>query len=54
MMGPNDFCADVCYLKNPESTLEAHRNHLTKALRLLRDYLPRTLVNVILTPSEFN
>ncbi|KAF2897244.1 hypothetical protein ILUMI_08932 [Ignelater luminosus] len=51
MIGSNDFCADVCYSKNPESSIEAHRKHMTKALRLLRDSLPRTLVNVLVTPN---
>jgi len=50
MIGSNDFCEDMCYLKRPEDTLENHRKDLMKVLRLLRDNLPRTIVNIIPNP----
>lgn len=51
MIGPNDFCVDMCYVKDVQSTVENHRKELIQTLRLLRDNLPRTFVNLILTPG---
>ncbi|XP_018318544.1 phospholipase B1, membrane-associated [Agrilus planipennis] len=50
-IGGNDFCWDMCFRSNPESIVDKHRNNLIEALRILRDNLPRTLVNVINAPS---
>lgn len=51
MIGGNDFCLDVCYSPNQEKVLEKARNNLILALRILRENLPRTLVNVVAPPN---
>lgn len=51
MIGPNDFCVEMCYLKDPQSIVENHRKEIIQTLRLLRDNLPRTFVNLVLTPG---
>ena len=40
-IGGNDFCSFICLMKDPESMPRRHRVSLTKALRYLRDHLPR-------------
>lgn len=50
LIGANDFCSDMCYLKNPASVVDLHEKELTRTLRVLRDNLPRTMVNVIASP----
>lgn len=52
MIGPNDFCIDVCFHKSPIKVVERHRKELLIALRTLRDNLPKTLVNVVPAPSK--
>lgn len=47
----NDFCLDICYYPNQDKVLEKARNNLILALRILRENLPRTLVNVLLPPN---
>lgn len=51
LIGPNDFCSDMCYQQNPELIVDYHENDLLKALRTIRENLPRTMVNVVITPS---
>jgi hypothetical protein len=51
MIGPNDFCSDICYQPVPEKVLRYHDKYLTMALRTIRDNLPRTMINVVTTPS---
>lgn len=51
MIGPNDFCYNICYLNNTSVTLSSHERDLVKTLRTLRDALPRTLVNLVIPPS---
>lgn len=51
MVGGNDFCLDMCYYDNQEKVLEKARNSLIQALRILRENVPRTLVNVVLPPD---
>ncbi|XP_065072458.1 phospholipase B1, membrane-associated-like [Ochlerotatus camptorhynchus] len=46
LIGDNDFCSNMCYLKNPEQILTNHEHNLISTLRILRDYLPRTMVNM--------
>jgi hypothetical protein len=48
MMGSNDFCFDICYVKNQDSLVETARANLIRALRILRVNLPRTLVNLVI------
>lgn len=51
MIGGNDFCLDICYFPNQDKVLEKARNDLILALRILRENLPRTMVNVVLPPD---
>lgn len=53
-MGGNDFCTFACTLKNPEILPKLHRENLLKALRYIRDNMPRTFVNVVTEPSPHN
>lgn len=52
LIGPNDFCLDFCYQKNPERSVKKHKLDLLAALRILRDSLPRTMVNLVTPPSK--
>lgn len=52
LIGPNDFCSDFCYLPYPERSAENHRRELIETLRILRDNLPRTIVNLVTPPSK--
>ncbi|KFB43209.1 AGAP006395-PA-like protein [Anopheles sinensis] len=47
LMGHNDFCSRVCYLPKPEKALYYHERNLIQTLRILRKYLPRTMVNIV-------
>ena len=47
MIGSNDFCLDICYFKNQDKLIEAARSNMIRALRILRENLPRTLVNLV-------
>lgn len=51
-IGLNDICSLMCYLPSPWSILKIHKTNLLQSLRLLRDNLPRTLVNLILLPNS--
>lgn len=52
LIGPNDFCLDFCYQSEPERSADHHRRNLIETLRILRDNLPRTIVNVVTPPSK--
>lgn len=52
LIGPNDFCLDFCYQKNPEKSIKNHRRELIATLRTLRDNLPRTIVNLVTPPCK--
>lgn len=52
LIGPNDFCLDLCYQAYPEKSIENHRRDLIDTLRILRDNLPRTIVNLVTPPSK--
>lgn len=52
LIGPNDFCLDFCYQAIPERSSENHRRELIETLRILRDNLPRTIVNLVTPPSK--
>lgn len=54
LIGPNDFCLDLCYQATPEKSIENHRIELIETLRILRDNLPRTIVNLVTPPSKLN
>lgn len=53
MIGPNDFCLDICFMNNTERSVDNNANDLVTALRTLRDNLPRTLINLVIPPSEY-
>lgn len=52
MIGSNDFCLDVCYSSNQDKLVEQAGKDLHLVLRILRENLPRTLVNVVLPVGE--
>jgi hypothetical protein len=47
MVGSNDFCLDICYFDNQDKLIEVGRSNMIRALRIIRDNLPRTLVNLV-------
>ncbi|XP_018563446.1 phospholipase B1, membrane-associated-like [Anoplophora glabripennis] len=47
MIGDNDFCLEMCYYKNSEVFLAKHKRDLLYVLRILKNNLPRTIVNII-------
>lgn len=51
MIGANDFCLDICYHQDQDKVIEKAAASLLLALRILRENLPRTLVNVVLPPD---
>lgn len=52
LIGPNDFCLDICYQKNPEGIVKNHENDLLKVFRTLKNNLQRTMLNVVLPPCK--
>ncbi len=52
LIGPNDFCTNFCITDHPDKTVDYHEKDLVKALRILRENLPRTMVNLITPPSK--
>ena len=54
LIGPNDFCLDICYQTVPEEIVDNHEQDLLKVFRTLRDNLPRTMLNVVLPPCRLN
>jgi GDSL-like Lipase/Acylhydrolase. len=54
MIGANDFCSHMCYLKNFSFTPQLQKDSLIKALDYLRDNMPRTVINLVPPPREYN
>ncbi|XP_034472872.1 phospholipase B1, membrane-associated-like [Drosophila innubila] len=50
-VGNNDLCSDICYWNDPQSAVDQHARDLRKAFRLLRDNVPRLLINLIVAPN---
>lgn len=50
-VGNNDICSDLCHWDRPESFLEQHAADMRQAFRLLRDHVPRLLINLIVVPN---
>lgn len=48
MIGSNDFCLDICYYENQEKVIEDAEKNMIHVLRILRENLPRLLVNVVI------
>ncbi|XP_039277521.1 phospholipase B1, membrane-associated isoform X2 [Nilaparvata lugens] len=51
MIGSNDFCVDVCYMKQMTLAPELHRRDLIKTITYLRDNLPRTILQIVVAPN---
>jgi hypothetical protein len=54
MIGSNDFCLDICYFDNQDKLIEVGRSNMIRALRILRENLPRTLVNLVVPVGKGN
>lgn len=54
MIGANNICADMCSWEHPETYPETRRLELIKTFRYIRDNMPRTIVNILLTPGNMN
>lgn len=52
MIGSNDFCLEVCYFPNQDKLVEQSGMDLILVLRILRENLPRTLINVVQPVGE--
>ncbi|XP_076397697.1 phospholipase B1, membrane-associated-like isoform X2 [Megachile rotundata] len=50
-IGHNDICTDSCYVPRILDVVENHRTDLIETLRILKNNLPRTLVNIIMTAN---
>ncbi|EDV31910.1 uncharacterized protein Dana_GF15578 [Drosophila ananassae] len=50
-VGNNDICSDMCHWDRPEDFLKQHENDLRQAFRLLRDHVPRLLINLVVVPN---
>ncbi|KAF7994795.1 hypothetical protein HCN44_004267 [Aphidius gifuensis] len=50
-IGSNDFCSEICWVKNPWQVLKNHKIEMIETLRILRDNLPRTIVSIIPSPN---
>ena len=53
MIGPNDFCSDMCYHEDPENVINLMEKDLMAVLRTLKENLPRTMVNVVVPPCQY-
>lgn len=51
MIGSNDFCSEMCYTQTLTELLEAHERDIVKALRIIRDNVPRVFVSLIMPPN---
>ncbi|ALC38798.1 CG11029, partial [Drosophila busckii] len=50
-VGNNDICSDMCHWTNSAALLAQHAKDLRQAFRLLRDNVPRLLINLIVVPN---
>ncbi|SPP86039.1 phospholipase B1, membrane-associated [Drosophila guanche] len=50
-VGNNDICSDLCHWDEPQALLDQHASDLRQAFRLLRDNVPRLLINLIVVPN---
>lgn len=53
MIGSNDFCLDICYYDNQDKLLDDARRNMIHVLRIIRENLPRTLVNVVIPVGKY-
>lgn len=52
MIGSNDFCLDVCYFDDQEKLVVDAERNMIHVLRILRENLPRTIVNLVIPVGE--
>lgn len=52
LIGPNDFCLDMCYQKHPEDVIKNHERDLLAVFRTIRDNIERTMLNVLVPPCK--
>ncbi|XP_034472199.1 phospholipase B1, membrane-associated-like [Drosophila innubila] len=50
-VGPNDICSELCYWHDLEAFLRLEERQLYASFRLLRDNVPRLLINFIIQPD---
>ena len=53
MIGSNDFCLDICYFENQEKVIADAEQNIIHVLRILRENLPRLLINVVIPVGEY-
>lgn len=53
MIGSNDFCLDICYYDNQDKLIEDAERNMIHVLRILRENLPRTLINVVIPVGSY-
>lgn len=53
LISPNTYCQELCY-EDYTTYPEKHREEMTNALLYIKENLPRTLVNLVMSPSEQN
>lgn len=53
MIGSNDFCLDICYYENQDKLIEDAERNMIHVLRILKENLPRTLVNVVIPVGKY-
>lgn len=51
MMSSNTFCHELCY-EDYTIIAEQHREVLLKSLLYIKENLPRTIVNIVMSPSK--
>lgn len=52
MIGSNDFCLDVCYFEDQKKVIEDAEKNMIHVLRIIRENLPRTLINLVIPVGE--
>lgn len=50
-IGANDICIDQCFYNTTEDFLMKHRRDLYRTLKILKDNIPRLMVNIISIPN---
>ncbi|XP_023175055.2 phospholipase B1, membrane-associated-like [Drosophila hydei] len=50
-VGNNDLCSDICHWDDPQKLIDRHAQDLRQAFRLLRDNVPRLLINLVAVPN---
>lgn len=51
MMGSNTFCLELCY-DDFTTYADKHKDDLFKSLLYIKENLPRTMVNIVLSASK--